>query len=151
MSIFSRLKKTVKKTTEPSSATSDTQVKEAADKKSAAKPASTSKANAPAKVKASKVISATTAETLLAPLVTEKSAHLADVGVYAFKVPVSASRVAVRQAFKDLYKVTPVKVNVIRVHGKEHRFGQVFSRRADWKKALVTVAKGARIDIFEKL
>ena len=99
----------------------------------------------------SKSISAFTAKTLLAPLVTEKAAHLADAGVYAFVVPLSANRVAVGQAFRDLYKATPVKVNIVRVHGKEHRFGGVTSRRSDWKKALITVKKGTRIDIFEKI
>lgn len=89
--------------------------------------------------------------TLLAPLVTEKSAHLADAGVYAFLVPVTANRVAVGQAFRELYKVIPVKVNIIRVHGKEHRFGGVASRQSDWKKALVTLPKGIKVDIFEKI
>lgn len=89
--------------------------------------------------------------TLLAPLVTEKSAHLADQGVYAFLVPTNANRVTVGQAFREMYKVTPVKINIIRVHGKEHRFGQVTSRQSDWKKALVSVPKGTRIDIFEKI
>lgn len=99
----------------------------------------------------SRLVSATTARTLLAPLITEKSAHLADAGVYAFLVPIAANRVTVGQAFRELYKVIPVKINIIRVHGKEHRFGQVLSRKSDWKKALVSVPKGTRIDIFEKL
>ncbi|MFZ2681838.1 MAG: 50S ribosomal protein L23 [Patescibacteria group bacterium] len=98
-----------------------------------------------------RMVSARTAATLLAPLVTEKTAHLADAGVYAFLVPVTANRVAVGQAFRDMYKAAPVKVNIIRVHGKEHRFGTVTSRQSDWKKALVTVKKGTRIDIFEKI
>ena len=111
--------------------------------------AKTKKATAP---KASgKVLSELTVKTLLAPIVTEKSAHLADAGVYVFWVPDSANRVAVRQAFREMYKVTPVKVNVVRVHGKEHRFGSTLSRQSDWKKALVTVPKGTRIDIFEKV
>lgn len=103
------------------------------------------------KATVAKSVSALTAKTLLAPLVTEKAAHLADAGVYAFLVPVTANRVAVNQAFREMYKVTPVKVNIIRVHGKEHRFGTVMSRQSDWKKALVTVPKGTRIDIFEKI
>lgn len=121
----------------------------------AAKPASKKTKAAPKAEKTvpagGKVVSAFTARTLLAPLVTEKAAHLADAGVYAFLVPASANRVAVGQAFRELYKVTPVKVNIIRVHGKEHRFGGVVSRQTDWKKALVSVPKGTRIDIFEKI
>ncbi len=144
MSIFSKLTDKVKKTapTEPQVGATP---KAKAPEKKASKPTQVKA------VPASKQVSELTTKTLLAPLVTEKSAHLADAGVYAFKVPVSASRIAVSQAFRNLYRVTPVKVNIIRVHGKEHRFGSTMSRRADWKKALVTVAKGTRIDIFEKL
>lgn len=93
-------------------------------------------------------VSSMATNTLLSPLVTEKSAHLADQGVYVFHVPLFANRVAVRDAFRELYKVTPVKVNVVRIHGKVHRFGRSESRATDWKKALVFVPKGTRIDIF---
>ena len=115
------------------------------------KKATKAKKSAAAPKTSAKTLSSLTVKTLLAPIVTEKSAHLADAGVYAFLVPVAANRVAVRQAFRDMYKVTPVKVNIIRVHGKEHRFGSTLSRQSDWKKALITVPKGTRIDIFEKV
>jgi large subunit ribosomal protein L23 len=93
-------------------------------------------------------VSALAARTLLAPLVTEKTAHLADAGVYAFRIPLSANRVEVRAAFKELYKVTPTDVNIMRVHGKESRAGRFASRAMDWKKALVTLPAGSRVDIF---
>ena len=93
-------------------------------------------------------VSALAARTLLAPLVTEKTAHLADAGVYAFRVPLTANRVAVRASFKELYKVTPTSVNIIRVHGKESKSGRFVSRAADWKKALITLPAGSRVDIF---
>jgi large subunit ribosomal protein L23 len=141
---MSIIKRITKKKTDTASAAP---VEAVEAKKSTVKKASP-KAEATAAVKA---VSAFSAGTLLAPLVTEKAAHLADAGVYAFLVPVTANRVAVGQAFRELYKVTPVKVNIIRVHGKEHRFGSVMSRQSDWKKALVTVPAGTRIDIFEKI
>jgi large subunit ribosomal protein L23 len=146
MSIIKRITK--KKTPASAEATEVKAVEETVAKKPAAKKATKKVAEPKAP---SKVVSAFTARTLLAPLVTEKAAHLADAGVYAFLVPISANRVAVGQAFRELYKVTPVKVNIIRVHGKEHRFGTVMSRQSDWKKALVSVPKGTRIDIFEKI
>ncbi len=93
-------------------------------------------------------VSALAARTLLAPLVTEKTAHLADDGVYVFRVPLTANRVAVRAAFKEIYKVAPTSVNMIRVHGKESRSGRFASRASDWKKALVAVPAGSRVDIF---
>ena len=147
MSIIKRITK--KKTADSTEATEVKAVEETKAKKPAAK--KTTKKTAEAKAAPSKLVSVVTARTLLAPLVTEKSAHLADAGVYAFHVPVTANRVTVGQAFRELYKVTPVKINIIRVHGKEHRFGRVTSRQSDWKKALVTVPKGTRIDIFEKI
>lgn len=151
---MSIIKRITKKKTEAAPEAAEVQAVEAKAKKPAAKKATKAtakKAATEAKAPVSKMVSEVTARTLLAPLVTEKSAHLADAGVYAFLVPVSANRVTVGQAFRDLYKVTPVKVNIIRVHGKEHRFGRTMSRRSDWKKALVSVPKGTRIDIFEKI
>ncbi len=148
MSILKRITK--KKTEAQVVDTADSTVKAVETK--VKKPVTKKVAKAVAEPKAvSKFVSATTARTLLAPLVTEKTAHLADAGVYAFLVPVNANRVAVGQAFRELYKVTPVKVNIIRVHGKEHRFAQITSRQSDWKKALVSVPKGTRVDIFEKI
>lgn len=144
MSIFKRnAKKTIDDTVTPA-----VEVKVERPKKVTRKVV---KKDAETKVVSNKAVSALTAKTLLAPLVTEKTAHLSDSGVYAFLVPVSASRVAVGQAFREMYRVTPVKVNMIRVHGKEHRFGSTMSRQSDWKKALVSVPKGTRIDIFEKI
>ena len=147
MSIFNR------KTKKTTAATEEVVDVKAVEAKTTKKPAAKKTAKKVAEPKAvpTKMVSAFTARTLLAPLITEKAAHLADAGVYAFLVPVTANRVAVGQAFRDMYKVTPVKVNIIRVHGKEHRFGGTTSRQADWKKALVTVKKGTRIDIFEKI
>ncbi|MEK7183420.1 MAG: 50S ribosomal protein L23 [Patescibacteria group bacterium] len=141
---MSIIKRITKKKTDAPEKEAEVKAKQPAAKK-------TTKKAAEPKAAPSKMVSAFTARTLLAPLVTEKAAHLADAGVYAFLVPVTANRVAVNQAFRELYKVTPVKVNIIRVHGKEHRFGGVMSRQSDWKKALVSVPKGTRIDIFEKI
>lgn len=103
-----------------------------------------------ARAASKKEISVLAAETILAPLVTEKTAHFADEGVYVFRVPLVANRVAVRQAFEEMYGVRPLKVNIIRTHGKEKRFGRVTSRRSDWKKAMVRVPAGSRVDVFEK-
>jgi large subunit ribosomal protein L23 len=84
----------------------------------------------------------------LAPLMTEKTAHLAGSSVYAFRVALDANRVAVRQAFREMYGVLPTRVNVVRVHGKEKRFGGVLSRQTDWKKAYVAVPTGTTLDLF---
>lgn len=122
-------------------------------KKSVTKDTEQPKKAAPAlapRAASKKALSVMAADTILAPLVTEKTARLADSGVYVFRVPVFANRVAVRQAFSEMYGVRPTKVNIVLVHGKENRFGQVLSRQSDWKKALVSVPAGSRVDVFEK-
>lgn len=100
-------------------------------------------------VKKARAISTLAMRTIIAPLATEKTAALADKGVYVFLVATDANRVAVKQAVRELYKVTPVKVNIISVRGKAKRFGRFAGRRSDMKKALVTLPKGSHLDLFE--
>lgn len=85
--------------------------------------------------------------TLIAPLVTEKTANMSAKDVYAFRVHDSATRIAVAQDFKKQFKVTALAVNIVRTHGKPRRFGRKAFHRADWKKAYVTVPKGTKIDL----
>ncbi len=84
----------------------------------------------------------------LSPLMTEKAAHLSGSSVYAFRIAADANRVAVRQAFKEMYGVLPTRVNIVRVHGKEKRFGRTLSRQSDWKKAYVALPSGTTLDLF---
>lgn len=107
----------------------------------------------PKAVKASvaRSVSTLAMRTILAPLATEKTAHLADRGVYAFLVAKDANRIAVRQAFRELYKVTPVKVNIINGRGTMKRVGRFLGRTSDVKKALVTLPKGIHINVFESV
>lgn len=83
------------------------------------------------------------------PLVTEKSAHLASLGQYAFVVDVDASRISVAQAMKAAYGVTPVSVNIQRARGKAVKFGKFSGHRKSWKKAIVTLPAGKSIDVNE--
>lgn len=114
--------------------------KKGAKKKSSAKTASK---------KVTKMFSKMATKTILAPVISEKSAHLSDEGVLVFKVAKNANRVQVRNAFRELYKVTPTSVNIINVRGKRVRVGRIQGKRSDWKKALVRLPKGKKIDIFE--
>ncbi len=102
-------------------------------------------------VRKASAMSSLAAHTILRPLATEKSAQLAERGVYVFLVAKDANRVAVRQAVRELYKVTPVKVNIIRVRGTAKRFGRTVGRTQDVKKALVTLPQGSHIDVFESV
>jgi large subunit ribosomal protein L23 len=85
---------------------------------------------------------------LIRPIVTEKSTRLGRVNQYAFEVAMTANKPEIRKAVKAVYGVTPTDVRVMRVLGKPVRTRAGKSRRSDWRKALVTLKKGDRIDQF---
>jgi len=86
---------------------------------------------------------------LVKPLVTEKAAHLASLGQYCFVVSSDSTRIQVRAAVKAIYGVTPSEVNIQRVRGKVVRFGRMSGQRRAWKKAIVTLPPGKKIDVYE--
>ena len=86
---------------------------------------------------------------ILRPLVTEKSAILADASQYIFVVSKKANRIQVRSAIRALYGITPESVNIQNVRGKVVRFGRKKGKRIDWKKAIITMPKGTKIDVYE--
>ncbi len=146
MSILDRFKK---KTEAPEKASVAKQVKEVKQAKaSKPKKEATSKKET-AKKKSAVSVSKLATSTLLAPVVSEKTAQLSDSGIVSFFVAADANRVAVRQAFRELYKVTPVKVNIVNVRGKAVRFGRIQGKRNNMKKAHIFLPKGTRVDIFE--
>jgi len=89
------------------------------------------------------------ASIILGPVVSEKTAQLSDKNVLVLRVANHANRIEVRNAFRELYKITPVSVNMMNVRGKRVQFGRIHGKRSDYKKALITLPKGTRVDIFE--
>jgi len=86
---------------------------------------------------------------LVRPLVTEKSAHLVSENKYIFVVSDKANKITVAKAIEDIFKVKPIKVNILSVNGKIKQRGKIVGKRKDWKKAVVTLAKGQTIDVYE--
>jgi len=86
---------------------------------------------------------------LVKPLITEKASELGKFNKYAFEVDKTANKIMVARAIENIYGVKPVDVNVVNVIGKKKRTGRVFGRRKNWKKAIVTLAKGKTIEIYE--
>ena len=86
---------------------------------------------------------------LLAPVVSEKAAELASKNVYVFQVPVSAEKISIAKAVKDLYGVTVTNVRTARGKGKRIFRGSRVGNRKQWKKAFVEVKKGQTIDLYE--
>jgi len=86
---------------------------------------------------------------IIEPLLTEKSNGQRESGTYAFRVHPDASKIDVMSAVSALFSVHPVSCNVMRVKGKPKRVRYQRGYTATWKKALVTLAPGERIQIFE--
>ncbi|PVV83458.1 50S ribosomal protein L23 [Dehalogenimonas alkenigignens] len=88
-------------------------------------------------------------DVLRKPLITEKNACLQATGKYAFEVAAEATKPQIKTAVEAAYKVTVTGVNVIMVKGKMKRMGRGLFRTPDWKKALVTLKAGDKIELFE--
>jgi large subunit ribosomal protein L23 len=86
-------------------------------------------------------------DTIIAPVITEKSTVLSDQNKVVFKVPLSATKDDVKAAIEALFKVKVVSVNTIVSKGKTKRFKGVAGKRSDTKKAIVTLAEGQSIDV----
>jgi len=86
---------------------------------------------------------------LVRPLVTEKAADLGAYGKYVFEVSKGASKIQVKQAIKNVYGVLPVKVNIVSMGGKRRRFGRTTGHTRNWRKAVITLKPGEKIEIYE--
>jgi large subunit ribosomal protein L23 len=89
------------------------------------------------------------------PILTEKMTKLQDVRQYAFEVPYSANKIEIEHAVEKRFKVTVISVRTQRIKGKEKvqltRRGRFAGRKRNWKKALVTLKVGDKIDFFENV
>jgi large subunit ribosomal protein L23 len=83
------------------------------------------------------------------PLVTEKGTYLAAENKYAFRVDRLANKTQIRQAVEKAFNVKVLGVNVMSVRGKQRRWGRRTTLQPTWKKAIVTLAPGEKIELFE--
>jgi large subunit ribosomal protein L23 len=88
-------------------------------------------------------------EVLRRPLITEKNTNLQAAGKYVFEVADDATKFQVRQAVEKAFKVKVTAVNVINVPGKMRRIGRRQVQTQPWKKAIVTLRAGDKIQIVE--
>ena len=86
-------------------------------------------------------------DTILAPIITEKATLLSEHNKVVFRVAGDASKDEIAAAVEALFKVNVTKVNTLNVKGKTKRFRGIMGKRADVKKAIVTLAEGQSIDI----
>ncbi len=90
-------------------------------------------------------------DVILAPIVSEKSYGLSEQGVYTFKVHPDASKPEIHDAVEAIFNVKVTKVNTLNRKGKRKRNRRTFTfgQRADTKRAIVTLAEGQSIDLFQ--
>ncbi|MFA5886473.1 MAG: 50S ribosomal protein L23 [Patescibacteria group bacterium] len=86
---------------------------------------------------------------LISPLITEKATNLSAENKYIFIVSDKANKIEIAKAIEALYQVKPLKVNLINVLGKKVVRGKIKGQRSSWRKAIITLAKGETIKIYE--
>ncbi|HVF52446.1 MAG TPA: 50S ribosomal protein L23 [Actinomycetota bacterium] len=89
-------------------------------------------------------------DVIIAPVVSEKSYSLLDDNAYTFIVHPDANKTEIRQAVEAIWGVKVVNVNTLNRKGKTKRFRFVEGRRSDTKRAVVKLAAGDKIEIFEQ-
>ena len=88
-------------------------------------------------------------EVLIKPLITEKNTMLGAEGKYTFKIDRRANKTLVKEAVETIFKVNVSAVNTISVPPKTRRVGRTIGKTQAWKKAVVTLRPGQRLEIFE--
>jgi large subunit ribosomal protein L23 len=89
-------------------------------------------------------------DVIIRPLITEKTNIQKEVSnQFSFEVDRRANRIDIRRAVESIFKVKVAGVRTMHVKGKPKRRGRVVGKQKDWKKAIVTLMPGERIDFFE--
>ena len=89
-------------------------------------------------------------EIIIRPLVTEKTSIQKELyNQVSFEVDRRANRIEIRRAIETIFNVRVAGVKTMQITGKTKRRGRIVGKRRDWKKAIVTLMPGERIDFFE--
>lgn len=89
-------------------------------------------------------------EVIRRPLITEKAVAMKEnFDRYSFEVSLDATKPAIREAVESHFKVKVLDVRTLVVRGKIRRVGRYSGKRPNWKKAIVTIQKGQKIELFE--
>jgi len=87
------------------------------------------------------------ATVLTAPVISEKSAVIAESNQYVFRVLKSATKLEIKNAVEAMFDVKVDTVRVLNVKGKVKRFGRSLGKRSDWKKAYIKLQSGYAIEL----
>ncbi|MBN1161788.1 MAG: 50S ribosomal protein L23 [Dehalococcoidales bacterium] len=88
-------------------------------------------------------------EVLRRPLITEKNTALQALNKYAFEIADGANKMMIKDAVEKAFKVKVTGVNVVTMQGKTKRMGRRIVHSSPWKKAIVTLQPGDKIEYFE--
>ena len=88
-------------------------------------------------------------QVLIKPLVTEKASELGILNKYVFAVNRRMNKIEIKKAVRSIYNVDPVSVNILNFSGKNVRFGRIKGKTKAWKKAVITLRPGDKIEIYE--
>ena len=99
--------------------------------------------------KAKKELDIKSYKVLIKPLVTEKATNLVARNQYTFMVANSTNKLEIKEAIRGLYGLKPLAINIIRQGGKRVRSGKTKGKKKNWKKAIITLKKGDKIEIYE--
>ena len=88
-------------------------------------------------------------EVLRRPVITEKSTSLQEEGKYAFEVSSRSNKILIKAAVEKAFNVKVTAVNVMTVRGKTKVIGRRKVQMPSWKKAIVTLKEGEKIELFE--
>ena len=86
---------------------------------------------------------------LLRPIITEKTTVLTGADKYVFEVDLRANKNQIKEAVQVAFNVRVMEVNTMVMKGKPKCFGRRVTNRPDWKKAIVTLVPGDKIELFE--
>lgn len=96
------------------------------------------------------VMSRSPYDILIKPLLTEKMTALKESeNRVSFVVDKRANKIEVKKAVEEAFKVKVAAVNVMNLLGKKKRLGRFAGKRPDWKKAIITLKKGEKLELFE--
>ncbi len=86
---------------------------------------------------------------VMEPIVTEKSHQLMAFNKYVFRVMKDATKQSVEKAIHEVFKVTVKNVHIVNIHPKKRQYGRTVGWKQGFKKAIVTLKAGDKIDLFE--
>jgi large subunit ribosomal protein L23 len=87
---------------------------------------------------------------IIKPILTEKAVDQQQINNYAFEVSARADKISIMKAIHEKYNVWPIQVNTVNVKGKMTRYGKTMGQTKNWKKAIVYLKKGDKIELLLK-